>query len=34
MLALADLARAGAEGAEAAKTAIIGISEPSEGPRR
>jgi CBS domain-containing protein len=34
ILALADLARAGDEGAEAAKKAITGISEPTESARR
>ncbi len=34
ILAVADLARAGGEGADAAKTAICGISEPTQAPRR
>jgi len=34
ILALADLARAGDEGAEAAKKAVTGISEPTDAPRR
>lgn len=34
ILAVADLARAGGEGADAAKAAICGISEESQAPRR
>ncbi len=34
IVSLADLARAGDEGAEAAKEAVIGISEPGRAPRR
>ncbi|MFW6027665.1 MAG: CBS domain-containing protein [bacterium] len=34
IVALADLARAGEEGAEAARTAVVGISEPTGAPRQ
>ena len=34
IVALADLARAGDEGAQAAVTALAGISEPTQEPRR